>query len=126
VAPGLGDWLRQKAGLISDLASREEPGGDGGLGTVMGYEPQLLVDKLESKLKASANSLLERAGHELNAKRAELLTAVVHKVEDVLGIKKIVPANVYENEGVVSNVFEQIKSDIGFTVVPGLLGAGRL
>lgn len=68
-------------------------------------------------LKAKGNSLiqqqLQRAKNELKRRRNELVRKFVNDVTAKVGVKKIVPDNVYTNSDYYQTLLDRLKSDVG-------------
>lgn len=75
-----------------------------------------LGNKVLKVAENSARWQLHLATQKLKQKRNELVRKFVNDVERQVGIKTIVPDNVYTNQDYYRNLLEQLKSDVGLTV----------
>jgi len=75
-----------------------------------------LADKVTQKVENSVKWQLHLATQRLKQKRNELVRKFVNDVERRVGIKTIVPDNVYTNQDYYRNLLDQLKSDVGLTV----------
>lgn len=75
-----------------------------------------LGNKILKTVENSAKWQLHLATQRLKQKRNELVRKFVNDVERNVGIKTIVPDNVYTNQDYYRNLLDQLKSDIGLTV----------
>lgn len=75
-----------------------------------------LTNKIANKLENSANRALHNAQQILKQKRNALVRKFVNDVERQVGLKKIVPDNVYKDSDYYKNLLDQFKSDVGLTV----------
>jgi hypothetical protein len=72
-----------------------------------------LFNKTKEKVKNSVNRQLLQVQNDLKRKRNELVRNFVNDLQINVGIKKIIPDNVYENPDYFRNALDQLKSDIG-------------
>lgn len=83
-------------------------------------DPLGALNDLTNKIKGKVNSTLleqkRKANNNIRQKRNQLVRQFISDVEQSVGLKKIVPDNVYTNQDYFKNALEQIKSDIGYTV----------
>jgi hypothetical protein len=83
-------------------------------------DPLGALNDLTNKIKGKVNSTLleqkRKANNYIRLKRNQLVKQFISDVEQKVGLKKIVPDNVYTNQDYFKNTLEQIKSDIGYTV----------
>ena len=75
-----------------------------------------LGTKVAKQVQNSAKWQLHLATQKLKQKRNELVRKFVNDVERQVGIKTIVPDNVYTNQDYYQNLLDQLKSDVGLTV----------
>ena len=75
-----------------------------------------LGNKVLKTVENSAKWQLHLATQRLKQKRNELVRKFVNDVERRVGIKTIVPDNVYTNQDYYRNLIDQLKSDVGLTV----------
>jgi hypothetical protein len=75
-----------------------------------------LGNKVAKKVENTANWQLHLATQKLKQKRNELVRKFVNDVERKVGLKKIVPDNVYTNQDYYKNLLDMLKSDIGLTI----------
>jgi len=75
-----------------------------------------LGTKVLKTVENSAKWQLHLATQRLKQKRNELVRKFVNDVERKVGIKTIIPDNVYKNQDYYKNLLDQLKSDVGLTV----------
>ena len=117
VSPGLAAYKRQVTDLIGTTKPEPNPL------AIPGYENISILDRVKTNISSSINKRIEEGKDRLRQKRSELLNNLVGSVQRKLGIKKIIPANIYHSNGEVSNAFEQFKSDIGFGITDSIFKA---
>lgn len=75
-----------------------------------------LGKKVAKTVENSAKWQLHLATQRLKQKRNELVRKFVNDVERQVGIKTIVPDNVYTNQDYYTKLLDQLKSDVGLTI----------
>lgn len=126
---GLAEYERQRQELRKFMPTQKGPEPDSDTGPFAdGYEPQALFDKVKANvlrnIERTKNDFVDRVKAQEAAARREMMNSIIGKVQKVLGIKKIIPSNVYYPEVGLDAILQQVKSDIGFGVF-GALGNGE-
>lgn len=126
--------------LVTDPLNFKAPGDDltagssiGGLGkNVNGNAGAGLLDagglnnltnKVAGKLKNTAVGALNKAVTALKQKRNELVRTFINDLEAKVGLKRIIPDNVYTNSDFLQNTINQLKADVGLTIGDAIISA---
>jgi hypothetical protein len=80
-----------------------------------------LTNKMTKTVENSAKRQLHQMVQDLRAKRNSLVRNFIHDVKNKVGIKTIVPDNVYTDSDYYKRAIEQLKSDVGLTVADGIM-----
>lgn len=75
-----------------------------------------LTKKVTSKIENTVKDQLHKVEQLLKQKRNELVQNFIHDLEQKVGLKKIIPDNVYTNQDYYKNALDQLKSDVGLTI----------
>jgi hypothetical protein len=82
-----------------------------------------LTNKIKSKVENTVKDQLHKAEQALKQKRNELVKSFIGDLEKKVGLKKIIPDNVYTNQDYYKNMLDQLKSDVGLTIGDAIVGA---
>ena len=75
-----------------------------------------LGDKVKGKLQNTVKNELNKAVTLLKQKRNALVRNFINDLSNKVGLKRIVPDNVYHNQDYYKNILDQLKSDVGLTI----------
>ena len=79
-----------------------------------------LTNQVKTKVTNSLKDELHKAEQLLKQKRNELVKSFINDVTHKVGIKTIIPDNVYTKHDFTSNALDQLKSDVGLTIANDL------
>jgi len=80
------------------------------------------VNKTKSTIKSAGKIQKDKLNNELNRKKNELIKSFVNDVKDKVGIKKIIPDNIYDdNDKPFNNILNQFGSQVGNNVANDII-----
>ena len=118
LAPEPRDRLVSPDGDVNDLV-------DGNQRPSFLEDPQQKISQLSNKIASKVDNTLniqkQRAINKIKQKRNELVRTFIYDVTDTVGLKRIVPDNVYETSTIASTVVNQLVADVGLTTADELV-----
>lgn len=83
-------------------------------------DPQQALNNLTTKVKTKLQNTVKNEIHKavtlLKQKRNALVKNFIYDLSNNVGLKRIIPDNVYKNQDYYKNILDQLKSDVGLTV----------
>lgn len=82
-----------------------------------------LTNSIKNKVENTVKDQLHKAEQALKQKRNALVKSFIGDLEAKVGLKRIIPDNVYTNQDYYKNALDQLKSDVGLTIGDAIVKA---
>jgi hypothetical protein len=82
-----------------------------------------LTNSVKNKVENTVKDQLQKAVQSLKRRRNELVKNFIYDLQANVGLKRIIPDNVYTNQDYYKNALDQLKSDVGLTIGDAIVKA---